>query len=75
MFRFRNFRFFFFSREEARPHIHVAGPEGEAKFWLEPIVSLHQNHGLTARHLREIQGVIDARKDEIYRAWKKHFRR
>ncbi len=32
----RGFRFFFFSREEERPHIHVTCEQGEAKFWLEP---------------------------------------
>jgi len=26
------FRFFFFSREEPRIHVHVAHPDGEAKF-------------------------------------------
>ena len=34
------YRFFFNSREEIRPHIHVSCPAGVAKFWLEPIVSL-----------------------------------
>ena len=29
-------RFFFFSREETRIHVHTLGPEGEAKFWLTP---------------------------------------
>ncbi|NJN37011.1 MAG: DUF4160 domain-containing protein [Nitrospiraceae bacterium] len=29
------FRFYFFSREEARMHVHVYCDRGEAKFWLE----------------------------------------
>jgi hypothetical protein len=33
------FRLFFFSREEARMHVHVAHPEGEAKFWVDPTSS------------------------------------
>jgi hypothetical protein len=28
------FRLFFFSREEARIHVHISHPDGEAKFWL-----------------------------------------
>lgn len=28
------FQLFFFSREEPRMHVHVAHPDGEAKFWL-----------------------------------------
>jgi hypothetical protein len=35
VFREGPFRFFFFSREEDRLHIHQSA-EGEAKFWVEP---------------------------------------
>jgi len=46
------FRFYFFSREEPRIHVHVACAEGEAKYWLEPVVQLAQNFGLDERRLR-----------------------
>ena len=31
VFRYGEFRFYFFSREEIRKHIHVSSPNGEAK--------------------------------------------
>ncbi len=31
VFRYKNYRFFFFSREEKRRHVHVECPEGEAR--------------------------------------------
>ncbi len=34
VFYFKHDRFFFFSREETRRHVHIRSPEGEAKFWL-----------------------------------------
>lgn len=74
VFRYKNYRFFFFSREEKRVHVHVSAPDGEAKFWLEPIVSLGENHGLSSKQLKELQKIIEDRKDEITEAWKKHFR-
>ncbi len=37
------FRLFFFSREETRIHVHVSHVDGEAKFWLTPLVVL-ANH-------------------------------
>jgi hypothetical protein len=74
IFRHKNYRFFFFSREENRMHVHVYSPGGEAKFWLEPVVALNEYHGLSARAIRELQKLIERRKDEIIRAWKKHFR-
>jgi hypothetical protein len=75
VFRFKSYRFFFFSREEDRMHVHVSCPEGEAKFWLEPIISLNQYYGLSPNKLRELQKVVEKHKNEIIRAWKKHFTR
>lgn len=41
VFRKGKYRFHFFSREEEDSvHIHVISPDGEAKFWLEPTISL-----------------------------------
>jgi hypothetical protein len=74
VFRYKNYRFFFFSREESRMHVHVYSPEGQAKFWLEPIVALEHHQGLSSRALRELQEFIEERHNEIIHAWKKHFR-
>jgi hypothetical protein len=40
VFREKGYRFFFFSREESRMHVHVVSGDGEAKFWLEPELQL-----------------------------------
>lgn len=55
-------------------HVHVYSANGEAKFWLEPSVSLAQNYRLSEKEIREILKVVKERKDEIKRSWKKHFR-
>ncbi|MBI1870738.1 MAG: DUF4160 domain-containing protein [Chlamydiae bacterium] len=73
VFRYKNYRFFFFSREEKKIHVHVSCPAGEAKFWIEPIVSLCEHYRLSSKELRELQNVVERKKDEITRAWKKHF--
>ena len=75
VFRYRKYRFFFFSKEETRMHVHVTAPDVEAKFWLEPVVALAQHHGLSSRELKEIQRIVEAHNNEIAKAWKKHFRR
>lgn len=54
-------------------HVHVYSPEGEAKFWLEPVVALAAQDGLSTRQLKEIQGVVERRTDEIAKRWHKHF--
>jgi hypothetical protein len=48
-------------------------PDGEAKFWLEPIVALSTSHGLTKKQLSKMQNIIEERYDEIRGAWKSHF--
>jgi hypothetical protein len=67
------FRLFFFSREEPRIHVHVAHPEGEAKFWLTPTVHLARNIGLSPLQLRQAQAVVDTHLQEITDAWQHHF--
>ena len=55
IFREDGFRFFFFSREESRLHVHVNHADGEAKFWLEPEIELAQNYGLNDRQIRAVR--------------------
>ena len=40
VFREGEFRFYFFSREETRKHIHVSSANGEAKIWIKPELSV-----------------------------------
>ena len=67
------FRLFFFSREEERIHVHVAHPDGEAKFWLTPQVALATHTGLSASRLREAQSVVEVHIEEVRHAWNHHF--
>ncbi len=51
VFRENGFRFFFFSREELRMHVHVVSGDGEAKFWLEPEIELTKNYNYSRKQL------------------------
>ena len=73
VFRVGQYRFYFFSREEDRAHVHVKSPHGEAKFWLEPIISLAAYSGLSKKQLTDIQKIVESRRDEIAKAWDEHF--
>jgi hypothetical protein len=56
IYREGSFRYFFFSREESRMHVHVSHPDGEAKFWLEPAIELaNRSAGLSGKQLRDIE--------------------
>jgi hypothetical protein len=73
VFRESGFRFFFFSREEERKHIHVHCGDGEAKFWLDPEIELAKNYGLSNQQLSKIEKIVREHKDELISAWNFHF--
>jgi hypothetical protein len=67
------FRLFFFSREETRMHVHVSHSDGEAKYWLEPSISLAQSIGLSAQQLRQAEQLVNTYEHRIRTAWNQHF--
>ena len=73
IFRAHGYRFFFFSREETRKHVHVLSAEGEAKFWLEPEIELAKNYHYSRKHLKNIENLIEEHYHEIISAWEQHF--
>ncbi len=75
VFRKAGFRFYFFSREEVRMHVHVHHAEGEAKFWLDPGIELAQSSGLSRRRIAAALALVRRHQDEIRGAWEDHFGR
>ena len=73
VFRIKGYRFYFLSNEEERMYVHIECAEGEAKFWVEPIVSLATYYRLNSKRLNEIQKIVEKHKDEIIKEWKRHF--
>ena len=75
IFREGPYRFFFFSREETRIHVHVGSSHGEAKFWLSPEIRLAENHGLPEREVGKLVTIIHSHEQQIRDAWSRHFGR
>lgn len=75
IFRAKGLRFFFFSLEEARMHVHVLGEEGEAKVWIEPEIELAKERGLSKKMLAFALKQIEEHEGEIREAWSRHFGR
>jgi len=73
VFRENGYRFFFFSREEDRMHVHVVSGDGEAKFWLEPEIELAKNYHYTRKQLKDVENLIEEHQDELISTWQKHF--
>ena len=73
VFREKGYRFFFFSREESRMHVHIVSGDDEAKFWPEPDLELAKNHGYNRQQLKEIESLVEDHRNELVSAWKQHF--
>ena len=67
------YRFFFNSREETRGHVHVATPNGIAKFWLEPTIALASYHQLNQKELNRIDALVRENENDLKSAWNRHF--
>ena len=56
--RIGTYRFHFYSDEGNEPaHIHVATPDAECKFWLDP-VRLARNRGVKPHVVRDIERLV-----------------
>ena len=73
VFRYKNYRFFFFSREESRMHVHISSPDGEAKFWIKPVIALADYSGFSDRQLKDLERIVKKHAQEIEKVWKEHF--
>ena len=73
IFREDGYRFFFFSREESRIHVHVNSGDGEAKFWLEPEIEMAKNYHYSRKQLKDIESLIEGHYNELISAWRQHF--
>lgn len=76
VFRYKGYRFFFYSNEgnPREPlHIHVRKGEAVAKFWLEPDVSVAESYAMRSSELRELMGAAEENRELIERYWNEHF--
>ena len=67
------YRFFFFSREEPRKHIHVISQDGEAKFWLEPEIELAKSYRYSSRDIHKMENIIKENYHDFIDSWEKYF--
>lgn len=73
VFRERGFRFYFFSREENRMHVHVRHADGEVDFWMAPRIEIAKNLGLDPHPVRTALDIVHEHQEEILEAWHAHF--
>ena len=73
VFREQGFRFYFFSKEEDRMHVHVFHANGPLKTWMAPNIEIAKNLGLPEHRVRSVLDIVHERQEEIRKAWHEHF--
>lgn len=64
------YRFYFYSYDCGEPrHVHVDREDKSAKFWLDPIAGLAENHGYARRELREIEQIVKENLETLRNEW------
>jgi len=69
----KGYRFFTWSSEEGRSHIHVVKENNQCKFWLEPSVELSYNSGFKEFELNQILKIIKKNETKFKEIWREHF--
>jgi hypothetical protein len=73
--RIGSYRFHFYSDEGKEPlHIHIETPDGECKFWLDPI-RLARNKGVSTNVLRHIEKMVFEHNEILRDKYYEHFSR
>lgn len=64
------YRFYFYSYDCGEPrHTHVDRESMSVKYWLDPDVSLTENHGFNRKELRDIERLAHANLEKLRNEW------
>ncbi|MEK7727124.1 MAG: DUF4160 domain-containing protein [candidate division KSB1 bacterium] len=64
------YRFYFYSYDcGERRHTHVDRDNMSAKFWLDPVVTLGNNHDYSHKELRDIEKIIHDNLETLRNEW------
>jgi hypothetical protein len=70
--RWKGYKFFFYSDEEDRPHIHIKNQNAQAKYWLET-VEFVKAEGFSQKELNVIKKKIIEEQDLLLEKWNDYF--
>lgn len=68
IFQVWNLRIVIYPKDHEPAHVHVIGPQGEAKFDIETMECM-ENHGFSEKSLRRIKEYLKERKTNLLEAW------
>lgn len=70
--RWKGHKFFFYSDEEDRAHIHVKKERSQAKFWLNDVELAHSK-GFSQKELNRLKKIVQTERETLLGAWNDYF--
>ena len=69
--RTRNLRVVVYPKDHQPPHVHVFGPDAEAKFTIEDLKCFY-SRGFSSKTISEIENFLKTKKDLLLEAWREY---
>ena len=69
------FRFMFYSNDHEPIHVHVIKGDAEARFQVQPEVSLLENNGLKPAELKLAESLVVENQETIIANWNNFFKK
>jgi len=69
----KGIRFFTWSKEGLRRHVHATKGQKYCKYWLEPVIELAENRGFKTHELNQIKEIIEKNEKGFNERWSEHF--
>lgn len=68
IFRIWNLRVAIYPKDHQPPHVHIRGPDAEAKFDMTTWECI-ESYGFTVKSLNRLREYLKERKDTLWEAW------
>jgi hypothetical protein len=68
VFRTRNYRIVIYPKDHRPAHVHIIGPDAEAKFDINTLECI-SSHGFSQKALKTIQEFLESRQKRLLEIW------
>jgi hypothetical protein len=68
------YNFVFYGSDAGEPpHVHVKRDRQEAKFWIDPLIELENNHGFAPHELTIVRKLVEEHREFLLEKWHEFF--
>ena len=73
VFKYKGYRFYFYSNEHLPEHIHVENGDGQARVVLETL-EVTDSYKLNSKELKKVVKLVHENREKIKGVWNEYFR-